>query len=264
MNRSPLFFPLNRGGDNEAGGAADLQTDVMRFMAILSLCLVAIFALLHSIPIEQNQPPEPVVADSVDEPTVDVAEPVREPVAEPEADVTPVVDAQQIDLQYPERADPVSVAVAELPAKPEPQPAVEPVEAAPEVAATEETSEPAAAEPAEGFSLRFEDDIALTRLVARNEIGMYAMTDERSMRMNVNRGDIGFWAASTPQEFHEMERSTVPEPVVSAYRHSGDASLVKWGVTLPPAMSRELNQFLSQNTGGAIIIEADGGLRLEP
>ena len=45
MTRSPLFYPLNRGMDAEAGGAADLQTDVMRFMAILSLCLVAIFAL---------------------------------------------------------------------------------------------------------------------------------------------------------------------------------------------------------------------------
>ena len=49
MNRSPLFYPMNRM-DAEAGGAADLQTDVMRFMAILSLCLVAIFALVQSIP----------------------------------------------------------------------------------------------------------------------------------------------------------------------------------------------------------------------
>ena len=40
VSRSPLFYPLNRGMDADAGGAADLQTDVMRFMAILSLCLV--------------------------------------------------------------------------------------------------------------------------------------------------------------------------------------------------------------------------------
>ncbi len=43
MTRSPLFYPLSRGMDSEAGGVADLQTDVMRFMAILALCLVAIF-----------------------------------------------------------------------------------------------------------------------------------------------------------------------------------------------------------------------------
>ena len=51
MTRSPLFYPLNRGMDAEAGGIADLQTDVMRFIAILALCLVAIFALVQSIPL---------------------------------------------------------------------------------------------------------------------------------------------------------------------------------------------------------------------
>ena len=48
MNRS-LYYPLGRAADMDAGGAADLQTDIMRFMAILSLCLVAIFALVQSI-----------------------------------------------------------------------------------------------------------------------------------------------------------------------------------------------------------------------
>ena len=50
MNRYSLSYPMNRGMDAEAGGAADLQTDVMRFMAIISMCLVAIFALVQSIP----------------------------------------------------------------------------------------------------------------------------------------------------------------------------------------------------------------------
>ncbi|MGB5627778.1 MAG: hypothetical protein WBM57_00300, partial [Woeseiaceae bacterium] len=51
MTRSPLAYPLNRSADMDVGGAADLQTDIMRFMAILSLCLVAIFALVQSIPL---------------------------------------------------------------------------------------------------------------------------------------------------------------------------------------------------------------------
>ena len=54
MTRSPLFYALNRGADSDAGGAADLQTDVMRFMAIISLCLVAIFALVQSIPLARQ------------------------------------------------------------------------------------------------------------------------------------------------------------------------------------------------------------------
>ena len=50
MSRSPLAYPLVRSADTDAGGAADLQTDIMRFMAILALCLMAIFALVQSLP----------------------------------------------------------------------------------------------------------------------------------------------------------------------------------------------------------------------
>ena len=56
MTRSPLAYPLNRSADMDVGGAADLQTDIMRFMAILSLCLVAIFALVQSIPLTPAEP----------------------------------------------------------------------------------------------------------------------------------------------------------------------------------------------------------------
>lgn len=236
---------MNRGADGDAGGAADLQTDVMRFMAILSLCLVAIFALVHSIPPQPAEaqpsqakpvpePPPPVVEAPIV--TATAPEPV---VAEPE-----VLEARDVDLQYPQPPQPVVEAPVEAPA-PEPTPPAPP------------------AEPVEGFSLRFEDDTALTRLVARNEVGMYAMAGDKAMRMNVNRGSIGFWNASTPKQFHEMEPSTVPQPVLNAYRYRGDGMSVKWGVTLPPGMTRQLNDYLNAHRGGAIVIDADGGLRLE-
>ncbi|NOR66604.1 MAG: hypothetical protein GQ528_04535 [Woeseiaceae bacterium] len=72
MTRSPLFYPLNRGMDAEAGGIADLQTDVMRFIAILALCLVAIFALVQSLPLMPTvieppaaQPPQADLSQTV-------------------------------------------------------------------------------------------------------------------------------------------------------------------------------------------------------
>jgi hypothetical protein len=77
MTRSPLAYPLNRSVDADVGGAADLQTDIMRFMAILSLCLVAIFALVQSIPLT---PTEPVPAES---PT-----PQQQSVSQPDPDLS--------------------------------------------------------------------------------------------------------------------------------------------------------------------------------
>lgn len=46
-----------RRGESPDGGAWEaLQTDVMRFVAILGLCLTAIFALLQTLPFEQPDP----------------------------------------------------------------------------------------------------------------------------------------------------------------------------------------------------------------
>jgi hypothetical protein len=224
MTRSPLFYPLSRGMDSEAGGVADLQTDVMRFMAILALCLVAIFALVQSIPVN-------TVAPEI--PAADVPAPVAtpEPVPAPEPVTVP---------------DPV----------PEPE-VLESVVATP--------PKPAMPKPDRGFTLKFETDLALTRLVARNEVGLYAIGLEKSLRMNVNRGRLSFWPASIPNEFHEMDAATVPEDVVLALRRSMGLQneSIKWGVTLPPDMQDQLTLLMNTAESGALLITARGDVQLE-
>ena len=230
MNRSPLFYPLSRGMDSEAGGVADLQTDVMRFMAILALCLVAIFALVQSIPVSTVAPEIPAAA---------VATPEPAPVPAPEPVTVP---------------DPVPVTV------PDPVPEPEVLES---VVAT--PPKPAMPKPDRGFTLKFETDLALTRLVARNEVGLYAIGPEKSLRMNVNRGRLSFWPASIPNEFHEMDAATVPEDVVLALRRSMGLQneSIKWGVTLPPDMQDQLTLFMNTAESGALIITARGDVQLE-
>jgi hypothetical protein len=145
--------------------------------------------------------------------------------------------------------------------------APEPIET---IAVQEPVLEPPIPEPApvtesRGFTLRFETDLALTRLVARNEVGLYAITPDKSVRMNVNRGALSFWAASVPNEFHEMDEATVPDDVQVALRRAGSVKIgdVKWGVTLPSNMRQQLNQYLKEDSGGSLIISDDGNLRLE-
>mgnify|MGYP001812363277 FL=1 len=231
MTRSPYWYAMHRGVDAEGGGVADLQTEVMRFMAILAICLVVIFALVQSIPLSPSQPvPAPVTGTAPD------------PVADPVPEAPPVPVAQ------PEPA-------VEQPA-PEPvieQPAPQPVPA------------PPAAPAAEGYTLRFESDHALKRLVARSVVGLYAIDDGASLRLNLSDGRMSFWEASTPNQYHEMDRATVPPDVVRALLRTAavDATAIKWGVTLPAGMQRELNGFLESSSGGALVIGADGKLRLE-
>ena len=123
---------------------------------------------------------------------------------------------------------------------------------------------PAPAEP-EGFTLRFESDLALTRLVARSVVGLYAITGPKTLRLNVSESRMSFWEASTPNQYHEMDRGTVPAQVVRALLRTSeiDVTTVKWGVTLPASMQQELDSYLESANGGALVIGADGTLRLE-
>jgi hypothetical protein len=54
--RNPSYPPVSglSGNDTDA-----LQTDVMRFLSILGLCLMAVFALVQSIPLQETARPEP-------------------------------------------------------------------------------------------------------------------------------------------------------------------------------------------------------------
>ncbi len=268
MTRSPLFYPLNRGMDAEAGGIADLQTDVMRFIAILALCLVAIFALVQSLPLtptvieppaaqapraDLSQTPAPELVTA--EPIIMAQEPP--PVAEEEK---PLIITRPAPQRIPFKRAPLEIIEETIPTQ-----AVE--TSVPDEALLEPAvSEPTPPSTSQGFTLRFETDLALTRLVARNEVGLYAITPEKSLRMNVNRGALSFWAASVPNQFHEMDEATVPDNVLSALRRAGSVktSDVKWGVTLPPNMRQQLDRFLSETNGGELVINGDGSLRLEP
>ena len=248
MSHSPLAYPLTRGIDGDSGGAADLQTDIMRFMAILGLCLVAIFSLVQSLPTDVQVQEVKANAEPAPEPqSAVVADPPPKP--EPLSVPKPV---QKITLTRPKS---VATITPVKQAKPErviellPQPTVAPV------AAVEE----------EGFTLRFESDQALTRLVAMGQIGFYAINDSRAQRMTVSNSRISFWDASTPNSFHEMDASTVPRAVLNALARTGaNAGAANWGVTLPGNLSVQLASLMQQHTGGALVIQADGQLQLEP
>lgn len=226
MTRSPLFYPMHRG-DTDAGGAADLQTDIMRFMAILALCLVAIFALVQSIPLVPEAPSQSPAA---------AAPPPMAEAVEPLPKIPPQVQA--------------------------PVPAPAPAQAAPEKPVP--LTRPPKTPQIEGFTLRFESDLALTRLVAAGKVGLYAITDGRARRMTVSDSRISFWDASAPNSYHEMETGTVPRPVIDALARSGvNAAQVGWGVTLPGKLREQLDSLVRGKSGGALVIGGDGELRLE-
>lgn len=244
MTRSPLFYPMHRG-DTDAGGVADLQTDIMRFMAILALCLVAIFALVQSIPLV----PEPQTQSQAAAAPPPLPTLVPQQLTRPDALAVVKKDAAADAPVRLTRPQPVAVTEARP----------EPLQATPAKPATTTTSP-----QTQGFTLRFESDLVLTRLVAAGQVGFYAISNGRSQRMTVSESRISFWDASAPNTFHEMETTTVPAPVIDALARTGaETSEIDWGVTLPGKLRRQLDALLQEHSGGALVIGADGNLRLE-
>ena len=130
--------------------------------------------------------------------------------------------------------------------------------------ASERADQPGPAQEKQGFTLRFESDLALTRLVAAGQVGFYAIDSDRAQRMSVSNSRISFWDASTPNSFHEMEARTVPAAVVKALERTGvDSAAIGWGVTLPGRLRSQLRALMQQHSGGALVISADGDLNLE-
>jgi len=272
VTRSPLAYPLNRSADMDAGGAADLQTDIMRFMAILSLCLMAIFALVQSLPLA---PLEPVDEAPVDEAPQELPPTLKEPeplVTRSEAPVVPEPEAPMPSSA--EHAVEKTVTLTRPKWVPKHTPKIVPEEppvastsvqaAAPAVpdAPPQPTTPAASEEP--GFTLRFESDAALARLIAASQVGLYAIESDRAQRMTVSESRISFWDASTPNEFHEMERTTVPGTVIEALARTGaNADTVSWGVTLPGSLKTQLDELMREHQGGSLIISASGNIRWE-
>ena len=253
MSRSPLAYPLNRGADMDVGGASDLQTDVMRFMAIISLCLVAIFALVQSMPMT---PP---------------AEPTPEPRQQLQVEPAPLPEPEQEQEPVSQAAKPDPVPVIEQAVKsvtltrPKWQPKYqEPVVPVIPVVATPAEPVARAVEEVEGFTLRFESDAALMRLVAASQVGVYAIDNDRARRMTVSESRISFWDASLPNSFHEMEVSTVPVAVVDALARTGASTdTLDWGVTLPGKLKGQLQGLMQEHRGGSLVIGSNGNIRLE-
>lgn len=270
MMRSPLAYPLNRSADMDAGGAADLQTDIMRFMAILSLCLVAIFALVQSIPLKPTETVAPVEPDTPVEQaqakaTVGDEQDIARAKPQQEAAAVPLKERAEapVTLTRPKWQSRI-VAAGRLSDLPEPAAEAPDTTSAARTAPPAQETAPPMEKESEGFTLRFESDAALTRLVAANRVGLYAVAGGRAQRMSVSESRISFWEASTPHIYHEMESGTVPGPVIEALARTGMATTaVSWGVTLPGRLTTQLDALMLKHRGGSLIIVASGDIRWE-
>ena len=244
-----------------------LQADVMRFMAIIGFCLVAIFALVR------NSDARPAVAPAPDA-RPRVANPVPAPVSNATVaqSAVPAIEsrpAAPVPARLPVRA---TVPASPMPAMPAPAALESPADAPEslEVASANPSPEASATEP--GLSLSFRSDRDFLRLVSTGVIELFVMNDAATAEPTLRFDPRGqFASARAPGRIYELLPGTIPRTITTALAQrparsgTSDASgVLTWGVTLPPALERELDQQREQHSQGTLLIDRYARIRHVP
>lgn len=236
---------------------AELQADVMRFVAILALCLVGISTLVERAgekPAAQTRAPAPVAVapDVSEEPIGPEPRSAGERVASPppgpggkESIKTGPVSSPHSPIGLPVVGDAGSVASIAASAAP-----INEQRAHPEKAPDDRRG---------GLTLRFESDAALLRMVGRGEAGVFVMSGQQVVMLDVG-GGVEFAPAPAPSRMHVITPATVPALLRGGYHGPPDAI---WGVTLPGATLEAMRPFIERGDEGVLVIGGDGSVRLE-
>ncbi|MEM1435275.1 MAG: hypothetical protein AAGG11_14540 [Pseudomonadota bacterium] len=261
-----------------------LQADVMRFMAIIAFCLVAVLALVRQIepvaPDEPQRSAESTVASPTPEPKLQpepVVERIIQPVVEPVPEPAPIPVAAPV-VPVPEPPEPRPSAVVQGPAalrqpvtevevappvrEPEPTlaapvaaPIEDPAPAAAQIDAEALAPSPIDSRSDEGLTLRFATDQDFLRLVAKGDIRVFLFGADSTYRL---RPDYRFAPATTPRQLFEVMPETVPAQIRGRATQLRDASALRYGLQFPDRIERQLDDYLARVDSGALLIDRYG------
>ncbi len=223
-----------------------LQADVMRFMAIIAFCLIAILALVRNV----EAPPTPPTTPLTTPPTLS-----RTPVTEA-PELRDVPQAPQTTRIF----DPI-----EPPAEPNPLPTPKPLTSVPDkpvaladvvAPATSPPSVPQTEQAPEGLILRFVSDGDFLRLIAKGDVRVYAFQDRQVLLLGE---DYLVHDAAAPGKVYEVLPETIPGLIDSALnKRTPDAQSFTWAISLPQRIERQIQGYLASVTTGQLLINRFG------
>jgi hypothetical protein len=202
-----------------------LQTDVMRFMAIIAFCLIAVLALVRN----------------------------AQPTADPQVAQQPARQPAEI-AQIAEAIEPAAPAA-------EPRPAASPARPQPPVAANDHPEAPAKAEQVaaapRGLALRFASDRDFLRLIQTGRVRVFAFQpdDPSGTALGLGR-NLEFVAAPPPGRIYELQADTIPSRVVASLaRAAGNPGGFSWGVRMPVELEASIRSWIDQGVTGELVID---------
>lgn len=286
--------PLTRPSDQDSG--TDLQADVMRFMAILAFCLLAVFALVQSVPMgvqdhsmtqarsvapvkQEVKPPAlnstKETKQSAQEKPIQGKQDTKKPrQAQLQSTDAKPTENKETDAPKPSRSVQVKNQTSSdrLEARPRHQRVPEHATSSADARAPTTTSSQHptrrsvhSARDAKGFALRFESDFALESLVAKGKVHLFGQVGKRIWQLSIKGGHLRFYPTTSPRQFHTMTPESVPAHITTALRRDAAVAQLEritWGVTLPRATTDQVMRHLRDSSGGSLLIQPDGQVRL--
>ncbi len=214
-----------------------LQADVMRFLAIIAFCLIAVLALVQQLPREESAVP-PAITE-VKPATVTPVAPATQPV-KPETETekeTPVIQKTETK----EEVMPITKTevVADV--------------------IVEEVREQPTPDPRKPLQLRFSSERTFLSLVATGTIHVYIHVKETRSYKQVTR-TFAMASASPSGELYEILPASMPRQIQRLA--GGEATYL---VQLPGETSRQIQQFASRfrEQGGDLVINRSGDVSYE-
>jgi len=209
-----------------------LQADVMRFMAIVAFCLIAILAMVR------NSPAVETVA-ATQATTQETESPADLSVIEPEEDKP--IEAQAVVAAIVEIPKPPAYILPEPEQKPEPEPEQE----------QEPVPPPAQSDTTEGLTLAFASEADFMRLISKGRITLYAYAGQSFLTTS---DTFSFRSINAPQQFYEIDKQTIPSHVLKAADLQNEGDL-QWGVGLSPRIEKQISRYIEANVNGQLHID---------
>lgn len=229
FNHNPLF-----NTDDE--GLEALQTDIMRFMAIIGFCLLAIFALVKSVQSDQQ----------LDSDNKDQVKTLEKQLAE-QAQRNRRLNQQNQDLQQQlaQRKKSMQRPVVKPPAKPQ-------------AVKSQSTPTKVSVPKKQGYALRFSDDDALLALQRSERVKVLAVRNENIYQVQtINRRLVFVLQHDKPKSYHALVES-IPDAFQQVWKQQYDNLMPSWGVVLPDDIEAQIQQLMTQHTSGELSIDAQG------
>ena len=291
---------FNRVQGTPASATEALQTDVMRFIAIIGLCLTAIFSLMRGIadPAENTVSGSEVAALKreivlLQEKLTLKQESIRilkDTVSDQQAQLAKSRRQAQELKQMHNRLSGLNQALdnktneqlrlAQILAKSRDekrvlgerlqnlrQKAAATKKLAPESQPQVMEPTPTVAEehPRQGFVLRFASDGVLDELIKQNQVQLLGISRQQAWQLHFLGQQAAFHKAAMPDKYYEMLPETLPAQYRRAFYVSSrqaENSPATWGIQIPFVTEQQIQHLLRTTSAGELIIQVDGSVKL--